>query len=339
MCGIVFPAEWYPQSGVLVTWPHAGTDWCNMLEEVITCYVAFSKEILKREKLLVIVPPSLNVRQYFCDEEQKNLICVEAESNDSWSRDHGAISVFIDGRPTLIDFGFNGWGLKFAANLDNLITGKLFDKGTFKPETDYQNRLDFILEGGSIESDGKGTILTTACLLAPNRNQPLTQEQIDDYLKKTFGAERILWLHHGYLAGDDTDSHVDTLARFCDEETIAYVKCDDENDEHFGELKAMEAELKSFVAYNGKPYKLVPLPMADAVFEEGQRLPATYANFLIINKAVLLPYYGTPKDEIATKQLQEVFPDREIVGVDCRVLVRQHGSLHCVTMQFPDGII
>lgn len=339
MCGIVFPAEWYPQSGVLVTWPHAGTDWCNMLEEVITCYVAFSKEILKREKLLVVVPPSLNVRQYFCDEEQKNLICAEVESNDSWSRDHGAISVFIDGRPTLIDFGFNGWGLKFAANLDNLITGKLFDKGTFKSETGYQNRLNFILEGGSIESDGKGTILTTTCLLAPNRNQPLTQKQIDDFLKKIFGAERILWLHHGYLAGDDTDSHVDTLARFCDEETIAYVKCDDENDEHFGELKAMEAELKSFVAYNGKPYKLVPLPMADAVFEEGQRLPATYANFLIINKAVLLPYYGTPKDEIATKQLQEAFPDRQIVGVDCRVLIRQHGSLHCVTMHLPEGII
>jgi len=339
MSSIVFPAEWFPQSGVQVTWPHAGTDWCDMLEEVTACYVAFSKEILKREKLLLVAPPSFKVRQYFSDEEQQNLICKVVESNDTWARDHGGISVFIDGKPTLIDFGFNGWGLKFAANLDNLITGKLFQAGVFKSDTDYQNRLNFILEGGSIESDGKGTILTTACLLAPNRNQPMTREQIDDSLKRTLGAERILWLHYGFLAGDDTDSHIDTLARFCDEETIAYVKCDDENDVHFGELKAMEEELKSFVAYHGKPYRLIPLPMGDAVFEEGQRLPATYANFLIINEAVLLPYYGTPKDEIAKKQLQKAFPNRQIVGIDCRTLIRQHGSLHCVTMQFPEGVI
>lgn len=339
MSEMILPAEWFPQSGVQVTWPHTGTDWNDMLEEVTACYVAFSKEILKREKLLVAVHPSVDVRQYFSDEEQKNLICAEVESNDSWSRDHGAISVFLHDRPTLVDFGFNGWGLKFAANLDNLITGKLFRAGVFTPVTDYQNKLNFILEGGSIESDGKGTILTTACLLAPNRNQPMTKDQIDDFLKRTLGAERILWLHHGFLAGDDTDSHVDTLARFCDEETIAYVKCDDEKDEHFRELQAMEAELKSFVSYSGKPYRLIALPMADAVFEEGQRLPATYANFLIINKAVLLPYYATPKDEIAKKQLQKVFPDREIVGIDCRTLIRQHGALHCVTMQFPEGVI
>lgn len=339
MSEIILPAEWFPQSAVQVTWPHAGTDWSDMLEEVTACYVAFSKEILKREKLLVVAHPSVNVMQYFRDEEQKNLICAVVESNDSWTRDHDAISVFLDDKPTLIDFGFNGWGLKFAANLDNLITGKLFDAGIFTPGTDYQNRLNFILEGGSIESDGKGTILTTGCLLARNRNQPMTKDQIDDFLKKTLGAERILWLQHGFLAGDDTDSHVDTLARFCDEETIAYVKCNDENDEHFSELHAMEAELKSFVAYNGKPYRLIALPMADAVFEDGQRLPATYANFLIINKAVLLPYYDTPKDEIAKKQLQKAFPDREIVGIDCRTLIRQHGSLHCVTMQFPEGVI
>lgn len=339
MSGIVFPAEWFPQSGVQVTWPHEGTDWCDMLMEVTACYVAFSKEILKREKLLVAAPPSFNVRQYFSDEEQQNLICMEVESNDTWARDHGAITVFADNKPTLIDFGFNGWGLKFAANHDNRIAGNLFRAGVFTSGTDYQNRLNFILEGGSIESDGKGTLLTTTCLLAPNRNQPMTREQIDDYVKRTLGIKRVLWLNHGYLAGDDTDSHIDTLARFCDEETIAYVKCDDENDEHFTELQAMEAELKSFVAYNGRPYRLVALPMADAVFEEEQRLPATYANFLIINEAVLLPYYGTPKDEIAKKQLEKAFPDREIVGIDCTPLIRQHGSLHCVTMQFPEGII
>ena len=339
MAGIVLPAEWFPQSGVQVTWPHDGTDWRDMLEEVTSCYVAFSKEILKREKLLVVAPPSHNVRHYFTEEEQHNLLCVEVESNDTWARDHGAITVFDGEQRTLIDFGFNAWGLKFAVHYDNQISGHLFRAGVFQSGTTYQNRLNFILEGGSIESDGKGTLLTTSCLLAPNRNQPMTRQEIDHYLKRTLGAERVLWLNHGYLAGDDTDSHIDTLARFCDEETIAYVKCDDENDEHFSELQAMEAELKTFLAHNGKPYRLIPLPMAEPVFEAGQRLPATYANFLIINNAVLLPYYGTDKDEVAKQLLQEAFPTREIVGIDCRPLIKQHGSLHCVTMQFPEGVI
>ncbi|NCB26600.1 MAG: agmatine deiminase family protein [Bacteroidia bacterium] len=339
MAGIVLPAEWFPQSGVQVTWLHDGTDWRDMLEEVTSCYVAFSKEILKREKLLVVAPPSHNVRHYFTEEEQHNLLCVEVESNDTWARDHGAITVFDGEQRTLIDFGFNAWGLKFAAHYDNQISGHLFRAGVFQSGTTYQNRLNFILEGGSIESDGKGTLLTTSCLLAPNRNQPMTRQEIDHYLKRTLGAERVLWLNHGYLAGDDTDSHIDTLARFCDEETIAYVKCDDENDEHFSELQAMEAELKTFLAHNGKPYRLIPLPMAEPVFEAGQRLPATYANFLIINNAVLLPYYGTDKDEVAKQLLQEAFPTREIVGIDCRPLIKQHGSLHCVTMQFPEGVI
>lgn len=335
----MLPAEWFLQSGVQVTWPHEGTDWCDMLEEVTSCFVAFSKEILKREKLLVVAPPAHNVRHYFTEDEQQNLLCVEVESNDTWARDHGAITVFDGKQRSLIDFGFNAWGLKFAAHHDNQISGRLFRAGVFQSGTTYQNRLNFILEGGSIESDGKGTLLTTSCLLAPNRNQPMTRQEIDHYLKCTLGAERVLWLNHGYLAGDDTDSHIDTLARFCDEETIAYVKCDDENDEHFSELQAMEAELKTFLAHNGKPYRLIPLPMAEPVFEAGQRLPATYANFLIINNAVLLPYYGTDRDEVAKLLLQEAFPLREIVGIDCRPLIKQHGSLHCVTMQFPEGVI
>jgi len=340
MSAIVFPAEWYPQSGIQITWPHTHTDWNYMLEEVTDCYVSFSKEILKREKLLVTAPPDVDVKRYFSKQERQNLICVKINSNDTWARDHGAFSIFNGNKPAIIDFGFNAWGLKFAANFDNLITGKLFRAGVFQPGVNYRNRLNFILEGGSIESDGKGTLLTTsACLLAPNRNQPMSQNQIEAYLKRTLGAERVLWLNHGHLAGDDTDSHIDTLARFCDEETIAYVQCDDIEDAHYDELHAMEAELTSFETHNGKPYHLIALPMADAVFEGTQRLPATYANFLIINGAVLIPFYGTPKDEIAKKQLQKAFPDRDIVGVDCRALIRQHGSLHCVTMQFPEGFI
>lgn len=340
MSGVIFPAEWYPQSAVQIAWPYRDTDWAENLEEVTACYAALSKEILKREKLLVVCRNAGEVERFFSRDERKNLLCAEIGSNDTWARDHGAISLFVDSKPTISDFGFNGWGLKFAAGRDNLITGRLFKKAVFQPEVVYRNNLNFILEGGSIESDGKGTALTTAqCLLASNRNQPMTKDEIGSYLKRNLGAERVLWLHHGYLAGDDTDGHIDTLARFCDEHTIAYVKCGDPHDEHYEELKIMEKELKSFVAYDGKPYRLVALPMADAVYHDGERLPTTYANFLIINGPVLIPFYGTEKDQIAKEQLQKAFPDREIAGVDCRPLIRQHGSLHCAAMQFPIGFL
>src|SRR5690554_75786 len=340
MTGLFFPAEWFPQSGVQVTWPHEKTDWCNTLEEVTRCYVDFSKEILKREKLLVVCADAREVSGFFTKKEQENLHLVEIESNDTWTRDHGGVGVFDGDQPILLDFGFNAWGLKFAANHDNLITSRLFKKSAFLPEVNYLNRLDFILEGGSIETDGLGTILTTIrCLLSPNRNGAISKNHIEEQLKKSLGARRVLWLENGYLEGDDTDSHIDTLARFCDEQTIAYVKCDDKKDPHYEELKAMEEELKAFTTPEGDPYCLIALPMADALYHEGRRLPATYANFLIINGAVLLPFYDSPKDEEAMQQLQLAFPDREIIGVDCRPLVKQHGSLHCVTMQYPLGFL
>jgi agmatine/peptidylarginine deiminase len=200
--------------------------------------------------------------------------------------------------------------------------------------------LHLVLEGGSIESDGQGTILTTEeCLLSPNRNDHFSKEELDATYSQIFGASRLLWLSHGFLAGDDTDSHVDTLARLCSEEAIAYVACDDPGDEHYDALTRMEQELRSFRTLGGKPYTLIPLPMADCVIEDGQRLPATYANFLIVNGAVLLPTYDSPKDAVARAQLQEAFPGREIVGINCLPLIKQHGSLHCVTMQFPNGFL
>ena len=342
---IRFPAEWESQSFVHLTWPHAGTDWADMLDEVSECFVSIAREIVKREKLLVVCADENSVRQQLRDLPQDKITYVEIPSNDTWARDHGGITVMEDAKPIVLDFTFNGWGMKFPANLDNQITRQLFEKNIFPDNVKYQNRLNFVLEGGSIESNGQGTILTTAeCLLSENRNN-LTKEEIEAKLKEYLGAERILWLHHGYLAGDDTDSHVDTLARFCSPDTIAYVKCDDENDEHYAELKKMEEELKHLCLHSSSPSPLesdlgrgiclIPLPMADAVYDEnGDRLPATYANFLIINGAVLMPTYRSPKDEIARQQLQKAFPDREIIGIDCTVLIKQHGSLHCVTMQY-----
>lgn len=337
---VILPAEWYPQSAVQLTWPHEGTDWAPILEEVTPCFVAIAREVIKREKLLIVCPDESEVRKALGEVDYDRILFREMETNDTWARDHGGISVFDEGRPMVYDFVFNGWGMKYAANHDNLITRKLCQMKTFREEVIPINMQPFVLEGGSVESDGKGTLLTTVeCLASVNRNEYLQREELENYLKEVFGLDRILWIESGYLAGDDTDSHVDTLARFCSEDTIAFVQCLDRDDEHFEELQEMEREIRAFTRANGEPYRLIPLPMADRVVWEGERLPATYANFLIINDAVLLPFYGSPKDEIARAALQEAFPGREIVGINCLPLIKQHGSLHCVTMQYPEGFI
>ena len=334
------PAEWETQSGVMLTWPHRDTDWKPYLNEVIPCFTAIARAIVRREKLLIVCASTSEVKAALGNIDKSNIIFREIPSNDTWARDHGPIGVRLNGNPYIYNFTFNGWGLKFPANQDNQITGKLFESGAFSPRTGYQDMLHVVLEGGSIESDGEGTLLATArSLLSKKRNSYRNKTEIADYFKVIFGLKRILWLDSGYLAGDDTDSHIDTLARFCDPRTIAYVQCTDKHDEHFKELSRMELELQKFKTPAGKPYRLIPLPMAETVYDDGERLPATYANFLIINGAVLTPCYNSPLDEVACLQLQLAFPDREIIGVDCRPLIRQHGSLHCVTMQLPEGFL
>lgn len=333
------PAEWHPQACVQLTWPHAETDWAYILNEVETCYIEMAREISKREPLLVVANNKSNVdsllRKSLTSEQMKQVTIVEMPTNDTWARDHGFISLLSDEGRTLLDFRFNGWGQKFASNFDNQINRRLHAYGTLDGK--YENHLDFVLEGGSIESDGKGTILTTTeCLTAPNRNEPLNQSDIEEELKKRLCAERVLWLDYGYLAGDDTDSHIDTLARLCPNDTIAYVQCKDASDEHYEQLQKMEQQLQTFVTKDGKPYRLIALPMAKAEYEDGERLPATYANFLIMNNAVLMPTYNNKVlDKLAKSKLAKAFPEHEIVGIDCRVLIRQHGSLHCCTMQYP----
>ena len=335
------PAEWVEQDAVLLSWPHSGTDWAYMLDEVKSCFFEIAKAIVSGNELLIIVSPETeSVKKELEEIDNGKIRYFEMPTNDTWARDFGAISVYKNGEKHVIDFKFNAWGLKFAADKDNLINSNLDRENLFNAE--YINALGFVLEGGSIESDGKGTVLTTEeCLLSKNRNGALNKHEIETELKQYLGAERILWLQHGALAGDDTDSHVDTLARLCNENTIAYVKCDDESDEHYADLAAMEAELKDFRTADGNPYNLVALPMADTIYDEdGLRLPATYANFLIMNDRVLVPVYNQKENDAkALETLSGVFADRKIIGIDCNALIKQHGSLHCVTMQFPKGFI
>lgn len=337
------PAEWHKQSLVQLTWPHPGTDWAYMLEEVTACFVNLAHEISIRQPLLIVTPEPEKVKNCLLQHEVniQPILFVECATNDTWARDHAFITLLDEtNTPLLLDFCFNGWGMKFAANYDNRINSHLFHTGLLKGR--YRDCRDFVLEGGSIESDGKGTLLTTAeCLLSANRNDTLSRAEIEDYLKEVFGLKQVLWVEHGYLRGDDTDSHIDTLARLCPNDTIVYVQCNDTEDEHYEALRSMEKELAAFRTPTGTPYRLLPLPMAWAVYDEdGERLPATYANFLIMNEAVLYPTYNQPaNDQKAQEVLRETFPGREIIGIDCCALIKQHGSLHCVTMQYPEGIL
>lgn len=332
------PAEWEPQSAVQLTFPHADTDWADVLDEVLPCFVEIAETISRYQPVLVVCRDAAATRVLLKNARPENLLLAECDSNDTWARDHGGITVLDSSsgteQPLVLDFVFNGWGLKFPADRDNLITRRLHEQGVFSAPIAHGG---MVLEGGGIESDGQGTLLTTAeCLLSPNRNPHLSREQIEAHLKTVFGLDRVLWLHHGYLAGDDTDSHIDTLARLCSPDTIAYVRCTDPTDEHHEALQKMEAELQNFRTSSDQPYRLVPLPWPDACFDsEGHRLPATYANFLIINGAVLVPTYAVPQDATALGIFKTIFPDRDIIGIDCRPLILQHGSLHCVTMQYP----
>ncbi len=340
------PAEWERQSGVQLTWPDESTPWYE-LPEVQRCYAHIAEAILRRESLLLVTADMEACRARLAeiirtdglDLDVERIRFQEVPINDTWARDHGGIAVWGDkGEKYLYDFVFNGWGLKFASNLDNLITRSIFFRNAFSPDVMCVDMRPFVLEGGSIDCDGAGSLMATSeCLLSDNRNEYLEQEEIEAELKQAFGLKRVLWLDHGEIAGDDTDSHVDILARFAPDDTILYTACDDPSDENYAPLKEMEEDLKAFRTLDGKPYRLLPLPLPEPMYLDDYRLPASYANFLVINGAVLVPGAGSALDQVAAAQIAKAFPGRDVEVIDCRPLLSGHGGLHCVTMNFPEG--
>jgi agmatine/peptidylarginine deiminase len=344
------PPEWHPQDAIMLTWPHADTDWAAYLNEVEPVYIEISRQILKRQSLVVIchdelvqshVQALLNTSAFNTNEiDNRQLYTFVIPCNDTWARDHGPLTLVNEKKQTRsLDFVFNGWGNKYKFSLDNAINKSLLKQPAIHAEYEA---VDLVLEGGGIEVDDKGHLLTTEyCLLNPNRNSELSREKIEVKLNQYLGTKKVLWLKHGYLIGDDTDSHIDTLARFAPNNTITYVQCSDESDEHFDELNKMEQELQALRTCNGQTFTLIPLPMPAACFDaEGERLPATYANFLIINGAILFPTYCQEEtDKIALEQIHKAFPQYDIIAVNCLPLIQQFGSLHCISMQLPQGFL
>ncbi len=310
-------AEWEEQSAIQLCFPHLNTDWADMLDEMLQVFETIANTISKYQKCIVCYEDETTIQNI---KNNSNIIFKKVNSNDTWCRDFGAITIEEDSKKQLLDFVFNGWGKKFDATLDNKINKKIFN--------DIKS-IDFVLEGGSIDTNGNGVILTTSsCLLEKNRNPLSSKAQIEQKLSEYLGAKKVLWLEHGFLEGDDTDSHIDMLARFVNKDTIVYVSCDDKDDIHYEELLKMEDELKQ------TKFELVALPWIGAKYYDRKRLPASYANFLIINGAVLVPTYDDDNDQKALDIFKKLFPTRNVIGCDCSKIIRQHGSLHCLTMQY-----
>ncbi|XTZ10215.1 MAG: agmatine deiminase family protein [cyanobacterium endosymbiont of Rhopalodia yunnanensis] len=339
------PAEWYEQDGVVLTWPHQDTDMAPFLKQVYPIYLKISKAITQRQKLVLIVHDSIlksevKNKLIFYKIDLKNVIFVIAPTNDIWIRDYGIITLINSQKKLKINnFIFNGWGNKYKNYLDNRININLINQ-IINPEVKTES-IPFVLEGGAIDSDGKGTLLTTkSCLLNPNRNPQFARREIEEILLEKLGVKKIIYLEHGYLEGDDTDGHVDTLVRFAPNNTIVYVTCSDKKDSHYKDLQGLETELKDLKTEEGKSYNLIPLPWTEPKYNpQGNRLPATYANYLIMNGAVLVPIYRDKSDKTALIQVQKAYPNYQIIGIDCLPLIYQFGSLHCISMQLPKGLL
>ncbi len=327
----------------MLTWPHEQTDWAERLGQVEPVFAHIATAITRDEPLLCVCrdePHRKRIERLLeaAGANPDRLRFGLSPSNDSWARDHGPLTTLDDDdRPLLHDFRFDGWGGKFPAALDDAVTRRLYRQGCFG-DTPLRTH-PLVLEGGAIETDGLGTLLATrSSILDPARNPTWDETRITALLGDTLGLERFLWLDHGEITGDDTDAHIDVLARFVDAHTIVHATAPPGDPDHPA-LTAMARQLATFDGRSGRPYQLVPLPFPGVhLDEDGRRLPASYANFLITNRSLLLPTYGLEADGEAVRALQRCFPGRKVIPVDCRPIIRQNGSLHCLTMQFPQAV-
>jgi agmatine/peptidylarginine deiminase len=326
---------------VLIAWPHADTDWADRLGDVEETYIALVAALVRYTRVVVCVADEdlqtyAEARLRSARVDLSRVRFVEVEYDDTWLRDSGPITLRTPDGFRLLDFRFTGWGGKFEASRDDRLVENLEAQGVF--ENAQRTSIDFALEGGAIETDGAGTLLTTwQCL--HERHPDSTRESLESGLKDWLRQDRVLWLDHGYLEGDDTDAHIDTLARLAPNDAIVFQACDDPSDSHYAELRAMADDIAALRTREGKPYTLHPLPWAQPVIDEGRRLAASYANYLIVDGAVLMPAYGDPAAAAAASVLEKAYPGRDIVQVPCRALIWQNGSLHCITMQLPQGLV
>jgi agmatine deiminase len=337
--GYYFPAEFAPHIATWLSWPHKEESWPGKIETIYPNYSRFIKELIKGELVRINVKDEA-MKLYATNHLQKadvDLTKVEFffhPTNDAWCRDHGPAFLINPGaeqKKAVVDWDYNAWGNKYPPyDLDDVIPtliAKRYKLPVFYP--------GIVMEGGSVEFNGKGTLMTsTACLLNPNRNPHLSQEQIEQYLCNYYGVEQILWVDEGII-GDDTDGHIDDTVRFTNEDTVITVIEDKKEDENYRLLQHNLKQLKKMRLLNGKQLNIIELPMPDDVIWNDQRLPASYANFYIANKSVIVPTFRCAKDDKALQIIQQAFPGREIVGIDSTDIIWGLGSFHCLSQQEP----
>jgi agmatine deiminase len=337
--GYTFPAEWARHTATWLSWPHKEESWPGKIETIYKPYCEFIKVISEGELVRINVADA-EMEAFATAELTKVGVDLNRvqffhfPTNDAWCRDHGP--AFLINQKTkqkvIVDWGYNAWGGKYPPfDLDDVIPTKIgnhFNLPVFEP--------GIVMEGGSVDFNGAGTVLTTtACLLNTNRNPHLNQQEIEEYLHNYYGVEQVLWLGDG-IVGDDTDGHIDDITRFVNQDTVVTVVEENEADENYHLLQENLQTLKTMRLLNGKPLNIIELPMPSPVVFDGQRLPASYANFYIGNAAVIVPTYRDKNDDKALQILQQCFPDRKVVGIDSTDIIWGLGSFHCLSQQEPE---
>jgi agmatine deiminase len=337
--GYYFPAEFAPHTATWLSWPHKEASWPGKIESIYPKYCQFIKEVAAGETVCInVVDEAMKAFAIQCLREAgANLGKIRFfihPTNDAWCRDHGPaflINPNADVKKVIVDWGYNAWGNKYPPyDLDDVIPtliGKHYNIPVYNP--------GIVMEGGSVEFNGQGSLLTsTACLLKENRNPHLNQQQIEEYLYNYYGVEQVLWVDEG-IVGDDTDGHIDDTIRFVNANTVLTVIEENKQDENYELLQHNLRQLKQLRLLNGQQLNIVELPMPDAVVYEDQRLPASYANFYIANAAVIVPTFRCSKDDKALQIIQQNFPDRKVIGIDSTDIIWGLGSFHCLSQQEP----